>query len=165
MTTSIPAAAAATVTPEKVLSQKWGKTAITAGFTALPNVVFRNAKQLGLTNMDVVLILHLASYWWTPGEDPWPSKAKLAADLDVDPRTIQRCVQRLEKMGYVNRIYRKADAGDNLSNKYNLDGLVAEAEKLGKLEIAERERRETESRQRKRTPKTLALVKGGKNED
>lgn len=164
MTTPKPGAAATAAT-EKVLAQKWGKTAIAAGFTALPNVVFLHAKALELKNTDVLVLLHLASYWWKPGDDPWPSKAKLAAALDLDPRTVQRSVQRMEKLGYVERIARKADVGDNLSNKYSLRGLVKAIEKIAKQEIAEREKREAESQQRKRTPKAFSLIKGGKDDD
>ena len=164
MTTPKPNAAAATQT-EKALTQKWGKASIAVGFTALPNTVFRYAKALGLKNLDVLVILHLASYWWSPSEDPWPSKAKLAAALDVDPRTIQRSVQSMEKMGYVKRIARKAEAGDNLSNMYNLEGLVKATEKLAKEEIAERERRETAHQKRQRTPKTFSLIRGGKDDE
>lgn len=164
MTTPKTGATAAAAT-DKALTQKWGKTAIAAGFTALPNVVFRYAKELELKSTDVLVILHLASYWWSAGDDPWPSKARLAADLDIDPRTVQRSVQRMEKLGYVKRIERIAAAGDNLSNKYSLRGLVKAAEKIAKKELAEREKREAENQQRKRTPKAFSLIKGGRDED
>ena len=58
-TTTAPAPA---VAAEKVLAAKWGKTAIRAGFTALPDVIFKQPKALGLKRLDVLVILHLASY-------------------------------------------------------------------------------------------------------
>lgn len=148
---------------EKVLAQKWGSTLMKAGFTALPDVIFKYQKALGLKALDVLVILHLSSYWWSAKELPWPSKAKLAAGLDVDPSTVRRSIQRMEKLGYIKRVYRKADAGDNQSNKYNLKGLVAAAEKLAVDELKNREKRRAEDLARKTTPKTFGLIQGGKN--
>lgn len=154
----------ASTSTEKVLAQKWGKAAISAGFTALPDVIFKYPKALGLKATDVLVILQLASYWWSAHELPWPSKAKLAAALDVDPSTVRRSIQRMEKLGYVKRIYRKAEAGDNQSNKYDLRGLAHAADKLAQQEIQRREQRAAEDKQRKTTPKAFALIEGGKKD-
>lgn len=116
---------------DKALAAKWGKTLLSGGFTALPDVIFRKSKALGLNQLDVLVLLHLASYWWKPGEHPRPSKARVAAALDCDPRTVQRSIQKMEKLGYVRRISRKAAVGDNLPNAYDLRGLIKPAEKLG----------------------------------
>jgi DNA-binding IclR family transcriptional regulator len=135
-----------------------------AGFTALPDVIFKYQKGLGLKPLDVLLILHLVSYWWKAKDLPWPSKAKLAAGLDVDPSTVRRSIQRMEKLGYIKRVYRKADAGDNQSNKYDLKGLVTAAEKLSLQELKNREKRRAEDLARQTTPKTFELIQGGKKQ-
>lgn len=147
---------------EKVLAAKWGKTLIAAGFTALPDVIFLYQKALGLKPLDVLVLLHLASYWWRPNENPWPSKQTLADAIDVDSRTIQRSIEKMEKLGYVKRILRKAKAGDNLSNEYDLRGLIKAANKHAEERIATRAERAAEDKKRRTTPKTFALVKGGK---
>lgn len=146
----------------KVLEAKWGKTAIEAGFTALPDVVFRNQKALKLKPLDVLVLLHLASYWWKPNENPWPSKGKLADSLDVDPRTVQRSIQKMERLGYVRRIARKAKAGDNLSNEYDLRGLKTAVQKHAETELDIRTKRAAEDKARKVTPTAFALIEGGK---
>ena len=105
---------------EKVLEAKWGKTLIAAGFTALPDVIFQYQKALKLKPLDVLVLLHLASYWWKPNENPWPAKGTIADAIDVDPRTVQRSIAKMEALGYVQRIERKAKAGDNLTNQYSL---------------------------------------------
>ena len=151
-------------TEKKVLEAKWGRDLIAAGFTALPDVIFLYQKALKLKPMDVVVLLHLTSYWWKPGENPWPSKQTLADAIDVDPRTIQRSIEKMEKMGYVKRIARKAAAGDNLSNEYNLRGLIKHAKKYADEKIAIRAERAAEDKSRRSTPKTFALVKGGKKD-
>ncbi len=156
-------APAATATEKVlVLEAKWGKTAIAAGFTALPDVIFQNQKALKLRPLDVLILLHLASYWWKPNENPWPSKSTIADAIGVDPRTVQRAVKRMEDLGYVKRIERKAKAGDNLSNEYDLRGLARAAKPLADEELARRARRAAEDKSRREAPTAFALVQGGK---
>lgn len=146
----------------KVLEQKWGKSAIEAGFTAIPNVVFRKQKALNLKPLDVLILLHLSSHWWSAAQNPWPAKGTLAEYLDVDPRTVQRSIQKMEKLGYVQRILRKSSHGDNLANEYDLRGLVQAIDRLAKEELELRENRAAEDKQRRTTPKVFALLQGGK---
>lgn len=162
-TKTTPTAPAATSTEtQKALEAKWGKPLLAAGFTALPDVVFRFQKKLQLERTDVLILLHLASYWWKPKENPWPAKGTIAAAMDIDPRTVQRSIARMEKLGYVKRIERKAKVGDNLTNEYDLRGLVRAATKVAEQEIALREKRAAEDKGRMATPTTLLLIAGGK---
>lgn len=147
---------------EKVLEAKWGKTLIAAGFTALPDVIFQYQKALKLKPLDVLVLLHLASYWWKPNENPWPAKGTIADAIDVDPRTVQRSIAKMEALGYVKRIERKAKAGDNLTNQYDLRGLVKAAASFAEQKIAIRERRAAEDKSRRATPAAFALIEGGK---
>ncbi len=144
------------------LEAKWGKTLIAAGFTALPDVVFRNQKALKLKHLDVVILLHLASYWWKPSENPWPAKGTIADAIDVDPRTVQRAIKKMEELGYVKRIERKAKAGDNLTNEYDLRGLVKATTTLAEAELKRKASRAAEDKSRRATPAAFALIEGGK---
>lgn len=162
MTTIKPLLKATPSETEKVLERKWSKPLIAAGFTALPNVIFRHQKALKLKPLDVLIILHLASYWWKPHENPWPSKGTIADALNVDPRTVQRSIQKMERLGYVQRIHRKSGYGDNLSNEYDLRGLVTAGKKYAEEELALKARRAAEDKSRRATPKTFALIGGGK---
>lgn len=146
----------------KALVAKWGKASMAAGFTALPDVVFHQQKVLKLKPLDVLILLHLASYWWKPGSNPWPSKAKIADAVDVTPRTVQRSIEKMEKLGYVQRIMRKAAAGDNLSNEYDLSGLVQAASKLAEQKLALKGQRDSEDKSQREAPLSFALIKGGK---
>lgn len=147
---------------QKVLEAKWGKTLIAAGFTALPDVIFQYQKALKLKPLDVLILLHLASHWWRPNENPWPSKGRIAEAIDVDPRTIQRAISKMEGLGYVKRIERKAKAGDNLTNEYDLRGLVTAAQKFAEEKIALKEKRLAEDKSKRVTPIAFALIEGGK---
>lgn len=147
---------------QKVLEAKWGKTLIAAGFTALPDVIFQYQKALKLKPLDVLILLHLASHWWRPNENPWPSKGRIAEAIDVDPRTIQRAISKMEGLGYVQRIERKAKAGDNLTNEYDLRGLVKAAQKFAEEKIALKAKRLAEDKSKRVTPIAFALIEGGK---
>ncbi len=160
--TTKPALIAVPIAANKVLEAKWGKTLIAAGFTALPDVIFQYQKALKLKPLDVLILLHLASYWWKPSENPWPAKGTIADAIDIDPRTVQRAIKRMEGLGYVKRIERKAKAGDNLSNEYDLRGLVKAAKVFADKKIALRARRAAEDKSRRATPTAFALIEGDK---
>lgn len=147
---------------ERVLEAKWGKKLIAAGFTALPDVIFQNQKSLKLKPLDVLILLHLASYWWKPHENPWPSKGKIAEAVDVDPRTVQRSIKKMEDLGYIKRIERKATAGDNLTNEYDLRGLTKVAELYAEEKLRLKAKRAAEDKSRRTTPTVFALIDGGK---
>lgn len=146
----------------KTLEAKWGKTLIAAGFTAIPDVIFQSQKALKLKPLDVLILLHLASYWWNPTENPWPAKGTIADAIDVDPRTVQRSIKKMEDLGYVKRIQRKAKVGDNLSNEYDMRGLLKAAHVHAEAKIALKAQRAAEDKSRRATPTTFSLVAGGK---
>ena len=146
----------------KTLEAKWGKTLIAAGFTAIPDVIFQSQKALKLKPLDVLILLHLASYWWKPAENPWPAKGTIADAIDVDPRTVQRAIKKMEDLGYVKRIPRKAKAGDNLSNEYDMRGLLKAGHKLAEAKIALKAKRAAEDKNRRATPTAFSLIEGGK---
>ncbi|WP_453974338.1 hypothetical protein [Bradyrhizobium elkanii] len=79
-------AAAPEVAQLKVNEKKWTAPLMKAGWTALPNVIFERQRALGLDAIDVNIILHIASYWWTAEGKPFPSKRTIAAAMDVEPR-------------------------------------------------------------------------------
>lgn len=115
---------------DDTLSRKWGKETMRGGFTAVPNVVLRNQKKLGLSHLDMLLLIHLLKYWWDAKDLPWPSKARLAADVNASESTVRKRTARMEKLGYVTRVYRKDGNGGNHTNVYDLAGLVEAAKRL-----------------------------------
>lgn len=147
---------------ERTLHQKWGADVIAEGYTVLPNVILQNQKALDLKHLDVLVLMCLLSHWWDKDDLPRPAKTSIARTLDVDPRTVQRSIAKLEKQGYIERKERWASVGDNLPNFYDLSGLVAaaktQAERAKKLKV-ERAREDTAMQS---TPKAFGLIKGGK---
>ena len=156
-----PAAKSAT-TEEKALHKKWGAAVIAEGYTVLPNVILQNQKSLGLTHMDVLVLICLLSHWWDKDDLPRPAKTSIARTLDVDPRTVQRSIAKMEGQGYIQRKERRAGVGDNLPNFYDLSGLVAAAKTQAEEARKVKSEREKEDSSKQSTPKTFGLIKGGK---
>jgi len=146
---------------DKRIRAKWGKSLTEAGWTALPNIIFERQQALQLDPLDINILLHLAGYWWHPKDMPRPSKETLAKAIGVTARTIQRHIAELEKWGYVKRISRKASAGDNLPNEYDLSGLIKAAEPFAQEKLSDIESRRTESANRL-VRKRPRMAEGGK---
>jgi len=147
---------------DKSVAAKWSAPLAKAGWTSFPNIIFERQAALGLEPLDINILLHLAGYWWKPGENAHPSKATIAKAIGVSPRTVQKRIASMETAGFIKRIYRKTGVGDNDTNEYNLSGLIEAAKPFAEEKIAERERRQKEQADRLTRKKPLAIVKGGK---
>jgi predicted transcriptional regulator len=120
----------------RVNEKKWSRELMSVGWTVIPNVIFERQQALGLDPLDVNILLHLASYWWTPEGKPHPSKRTIATAIGVDPRTVQRRIAQLEAGGLIRREQRREVGKGSKSNIYHFDGLI-DAAKPYALEKAE----------------------------
>ena len=132
----------------RVNEQKWSKPLMDAGWTAFPSVIIERQLALGLDAMDVNIILHLASYWWTEDNKPHPSKKTIADAMKVHPRTVQRRIADMEKAGLIRRQERRIPGRGSKSNVYHFDGLIRAAAPYAEEKIRERERRGQEDKAR-----------------
>ena len=142
--------AAAKKIREKLLvnERKWSKDPMDAGWTAFPSVILERQKALGLDAMDLNIILHLASHWWTKDNKPYPSKTTIAEAMGVTPRTVQRRIVEMEKGGIIHREERRIPGKGSKTNRYHLDGLIKEARPYAKEKLEERARRQKEDKAR-----------------
>ncbi len=90
------------------------------GFVAVPVALLRRQKALALDLVDVGVLVHLMSYWWSEGGDVFPSRETLAQRTGLDHRTVRRRLKRLQEHGLIKII----PGGGRLSNRYSFDGLV-----------------------------------------
>lgn len=145
----------------KVNEAKWTKKLMDAGWTVVPNVFLERQKALGLDPVDINVLMHLFSYWWTPGSKPHPSKKTIADAMGIDPRTVQRHIARLEKAGLVKREERRISKVGSKPNIYHFDGLIEAAQPFAKemLEIKTGKIAAKEALRAKKGKPKLALVK------
>ncbi|PTQ86178.1 helix-turn-helix domain-containing protein [Agitococcus lubricus] len=140
--------------------RKWGKAMMNVGWTAVPSIILKKQKQLGLDALDLNIILHLMSYWWTAGELPYPSKKTLAELMSVDESTIRRRIAKLEAGKLIKRILRPVAGDRHKSNQYDFSGLIEAVTPFAEEELAERAktREQKAERARRMRPKKPTLT-------
>lgn len=146
--------------------KKWTKPLMDAGWTALPSVIIENQRQLGLSPLDLNIVLYLASKWWTAEGRPYPSKSTMAKAMNVHPRTIQKHIAALESADYIRREERRTSAGSK-TNIYHLDGLINAAHPFAVEKLAEMQDKAemAKRRQNRRGAPKLRLVTPENNAD
>lgn len=99
-------------TKDHALRRKWGRALDYAGFQAVPNLLLARQQALNLSSTDVVVLLHINRYWWTRDRDPFPRPARIAEQMGVHRRTVERSLQGLEEKGLLKRLEpRRVDSG------------------------------------------------------
>lgn len=117
--------------------EKWGSSALEAGFTIIPNHLLAMnqylpvERQVSPTEMLVLLQILLA--WWSSDRLPFPSKAAIAARAALSTRQVQRALSALESKGLLQRTARFSGGRGRMSNSYDPAGLVRTVDELAKL--------------------------------
>jgi predicted transcriptional regulator len=119
------------------IAKKWGATLTSAGWTALPNVIFQRQRALGLSTLDINILLQLTAYWWESSNLPHPSKTTIANAIGVTPRTIQKRIAEMEKAGFIKRVARKSERTGSATNLYDFSGLISSCEPFAQEELNE----------------------------
>ena len=129
---------------QKVNEKKWSKELLAAGWTMLPNIIFERQQALGLDSTDINILLHLASYWWKPGDKPYPSKSTIAKAMGIDPRTVQRRIAQMELAKFIRREQRRIPGVGSKTNIYHLEGLIEAAKPYAREKVEEQGRKAAE---------------------
>src|SRR5689334_15241575 len=87
-----------------------GEDTLRAGYTILPNILFRVYADLDMTEAELVLVLQLCTYWWDK-RAPFPSVPALATRMGKTPRQIQYYVEQLREKGLLRVIPRRGVDG------------------------------------------------------
>ena len=144
----------------RVNEKKWPPVLMKAGWTVLPNVIFERQQALGLSALDVNIILHIASYWWTDSGKPHPSKVTITKAIGIEARSVQRRIAALEKAGFIRREERRISRSGSRTNIYHLDGLIEAAKPYALEKVQEREAKAAEraARARRKGKPNLRVV-------
>jgi predicted transcriptional regulator len=109
---------------------RWSDAVMDRGHTIIPTILFWGQAKLGLTPDELNVLLQLISHWWYAGNDPHPSKDRIAKRMQKHPRTVQAYLTSLEEKGFIRRVERfKPNKGQD-ANAYDLSGLVAKLQAL-----------------------------------
>lgn len=147
------------ITTLRTNEKKWTKTLMDAGWLSFPNIILEKQRALGLTPLDINIILYLATYWWTEDNKPRPSKNTIAEAIGVTARTVQRRIAAMEKAGFIRREERRVSREGSRPNLYHFDGLIKEATPyaLEKASVIQNRKVEDKERQKRKRP-DLRLV-------
>jgi hypothetical protein len=125
-----------------------------AGWTCIPSVIIERQRAFGLDAIDINILMHLATHWWTEDNKPYPSKVTIAQALDVTPRTVQRRIAAMEAAGFIRREERRIPGKGSNTNRYHLDGLIRAAQPYAQEKLQLRAERDAERKK--------AVVRKGK---
>lgn len=130
-------------TPKRESSTEriWGKAVYGHGYAGVPSILLKAQRRIGITPLQMNIVIQLLEYWHEPTRRPFPTKQDLANRIGVNAKTIQNNVRELEKAGLIQREIRKTALGDFNSNIYHLDGLIAKVKAMEPEFAAEREKR------------------------
>jgi Helix-turn-helix domain len=128
----------------RVNEKKWTPALIKAGWTLLPNVIFERQQAIGLDALDINILLHIASYWWSDSGKPHPSKVTIAKAIGVTPRSVQRRIAALEAAKLIRREERRISRTGSKTNIYHLEGLIEAAKPYALEKIQDRAAKATE---------------------
>jgi len=131
-----------------VLEAKWSKPLIDAGFTVIPNVIFQRQQALGLSALDINILLQLAAYWWKPGDLARPTKKTIAAAIGVHETTVRKRIKHMEGGKLMKRIERRLSKERSKPNLYDFSGLIAAATPYALEEIEKKNERKAEALKR-----------------
>lgn len=122
--------------PEHRVEARWSRAVLAHGYTILPALLINGQRKLGLTPDEMNVVLHLAYHWRTAGHDPFPTKKRIAGLMGKSDKQVQRYFQSLEEKGLVQRVKRMSSSRGQMSNSYDLSGLIVRLRELAAEEAA-----------------------------
>jgi len=110
--------------------QRWSGNVMDRGYTIIPTILLWGQAKLGLNANELNVLLQIISHWFYAGNDPHPSKGRIAERMGKDPRTVQEYLTNLENKGFLKRVPRYRASKGQDSNGYDLSGLAAKLEAI-----------------------------------
>lgn len=127
----------------KAADAKWNRKTGKHGYSVIPNLLFWNAAELGITPSQQAVLFNLLSRWWEADNPPVVSKARIAEGVGLNERQVQRILKALEEAGLIETGY--PNRPGRHPKEFTFNGLVSKLQK-----IAEAYDREKASQKRHR---------------
>lgn len=107
------------------LEAKWGKAALSLGWTPVPTALMFLQGELGMSAIEMNTLIHLLSHWWKASDEVYPSQDAIANRMGVSKRTVQRAIDRLEALNVIEVKQTPRRGKYNGRNIYNLKPIAA----------------------------------------
>lgn len=87
------------------VKEKWqGAVNETSGFVAVPVSLLKLQLKLGLSAVDMIVLINLLSHWWDSHQVVYPRNSIIASRTGMSERTVQRSIRKLMRAGLVDRL-------------------------------------------------------------
>ena len=118
--------------PNWRVRDKWGSAVSdgATGFQALPDILVRSQARLGLSAAEMVVLINVLMYWWTPEQWPYPRPRQIANRMGGTTRTAERWLKKLERKGLLRRLPSEENGGGPRIRRIDLTGLIQALQKL-----------------------------------
>lgn len=110
--------------------EMWGADVMRLGWVNVPNLLIQQQARIGVTALEMAVLLHILQHWWQAKKLPFPGNTRLAAQLGISARQVQRHIAALEKKGLVRRHARSSPAQGRMSNFLDPSGLVSRLQEV-----------------------------------
>lgn len=110
--------------------KKWGKAVMALGYCIFPSILLQCQGRLQLNAQEMIVLLQLAEHWWTAEGQVYPSKETIGERIGLSGKQVQRHIKKLEDAGFVQRQARYRQGRGQMSNEYDLSGLVIKLKAL-----------------------------------
>jgi len=110
------------------LYKKWGREALSGGWTSVPSLLLKNAGKLGLDPTETLTLIYLVRFWWKAEDLPFPSISKTSEEMGVTRKTLSKKFSSLKEKGFIHEVKSTGEI-----TKYSLDGLIRKLEELAAL--------------------------------
>src|SRR5215831_15451281 len=105
--------------PEYRITVRFGDDLLQAGFTAVPNLLLNHYTELGMSQAELVFVVHLCQYWWSE-KNPYPSLQTIATKMGKDLRQTRRYAERLRNAELLETHERTAPGLGQITSEYDL---------------------------------------------
>jgi hypothetical protein len=85
------------------VQKRWGDSVASSGWTAVPNMLIRGMGELGIEPTEMAVLLHLLVFWRQRDKPPYPSITRIADELSVSSKTVERKLISLENKGLIKK--------------------------------------------------------------
>jgi len=111
---------------EYSVRKKWKGAAIGGelGYQAVPDILLRKQRILGINNTELVVLLNITLHWWKFDKWPHPRPVNIAARMGVTTRTVERAIESLIKKDLLERTDSTLSIEGHTVRYFNMTKLV-----------------------------------------
>ncbi len=109
---------------QRDVAARWTPHLASGGWTPVVDYFLDHYRELGITNLEAMFVVHLIRFKWT-SQMPFPGFKRIAKKMGISATATRGHAKRLEKKGLLKRVGRVGS-----TNRFDLTGLFQGLERL-----------------------------------